>query len=288
MDTDKYRALLTVIDAGSLTIGAEELGYTVSGISRMVMTLEEHFGFALIIRDRKGIRPTPECERLLPSIRDLCHMSDKIEDMAAGIKGLDLGTIRIGTAYRRYMDQITDLIIGFTDRYPNIRVDIVEELTSSMLEDMKQHKLDLIVGSKREGDFEFVPLEEYEVYIMMNEDHPLAKKPSIPVRLLETEAFIHTHPNQDSDDIRLLKKHRIDPNIKYTTTDEYATYKMVEAGLGIGLSYSIQRYRENNKVLFKSLDPKETEVLGLAFPKGDQLSPSSLKFIEFVKEYYGI
>lgn len=288
METDKYKALLTAIDSGSLTEASDILGYTVSGVSRMITSLEETLGFSLMIRDRKGVRPTPDCERLLPSIRELCHISDTIEDMASGITGLERGTIRIGTAYRRYVEPLTELIIRFTDRYPNIRVDLTEKLTSNLLEDMQDHKLDLLIGSKREGDFEFVPLEEYEVTIMIHKDHPLAGQQALPITILETEPYIHTHPNQDSDDNRLLKKHKVRPNIRYTTTDEYATYKMVEAGLGIGLSYGIQRYREDGNVRFKPIDPKETEVLGLAFSKEDQLSPSSRKFIEFVKAYYQI
>ena len=40
MDTEKCAALLCVLERGSITAAAEDLGYTVSGVSRMMAALE--------------------------------------------------------------------------------------------------------------------------------------------------------------------------------------------------------------------------------------------------------
>ena len=45
MDTEKSRALLKIIETGSFSQAAEELGYTPSGINRMVKTMEEKQAF---------------------------------------------------------------------------------------------------------------------------------------------------------------------------------------------------------------------------------------------------
>ena len=47
MDTERWQILLKAIDRGSLRAAAEEMGFTVSGISRSVATLEKELGFAL-------------------------------------------------------------------------------------------------------------------------------------------------------------------------------------------------------------------------------------------------
>ena len=54
MDTERWQILLKAIDRGSLRAAAEEMGFTVSGISRSVATLEKELGFALL--DRKSTR----------------------------------------------------------------------------------------------------------------------------------------------------------------------------------------------------------------------------------------
>lgn len=58
MDQNKRVALLTAIDLGNLTRAAEQLGYTQSGLSYVIKTLETELGFPLLLRSRSGVRPT--------------------------------------------------------------------------------------------------------------------------------------------------------------------------------------------------------------------------------------
>ena len=61
MDTEKCRALLAVLEAGSLSAAAEKLDYTPSGLSRMMAALEQELGFPLLSRSHNGVQPTPAC-----------------------------------------------------------------------------------------------------------------------------------------------------------------------------------------------------------------------------------
>lgn len=54
MDTEKCRALLAVLEAGSLSAAAEKLDYTPSGLSRMMAALEQELGFPLLSRSHSG------------------------------------------------------------------------------------------------------------------------------------------------------------------------------------------------------------------------------------------
>ena len=56
MDHNKRTALLTAIDMGNLTRAAEQLGYTQSGLSYIIKSLETEFGFPLLIRLRITLR----------------------------------------------------------------------------------------------------------------------------------------------------------------------------------------------------------------------------------------
>ena len=48
MDTEKYKILIKTIQTGSLSVAAEELGYTPSGVSRAISSLEEEADIALV------------------------------------------------------------------------------------------------------------------------------------------------------------------------------------------------------------------------------------------------
>ena len=79
MDQNKCVALLTAIDLGNLTRAAEQLGYTQSGLSYVIKTLETELGFPLLVRSRTGVRPTEDCQRILPLLRDLDRKSRQLE-----------------------------------------------------------------------------------------------------------------------------------------------------------------------------------------------------------------
>ena len=70
MELERWRALLCVIEEGSLSAAAERLHYTASGMSRKMAALENELGFPLLIRRHEGVMPTPECEALLPALRE--------------------------------------------------------------------------------------------------------------------------------------------------------------------------------------------------------------------------
>lgn len=72
MNIKKYEAFIRAVELGSLSKAAEELGYTQSGISHMMQSLEEEVGFPLLVRTSSGILPNAEGETLLPAIRRRC------------------------------------------------------------------------------------------------------------------------------------------------------------------------------------------------------------------------
>ena len=58
MDTKKTKALLLALEKGSLTAAAEELGYTQSGLTHMMNSLEDELGIRLLVRSKVGPRQT--------------------------------------------------------------------------------------------------------------------------------------------------------------------------------------------------------------------------------------
>ena len=82
MDTAKVRALLAAVDLGSISKAAEALGYTQSGVTHMMRSLEEEAGFPLLLRGNRGVTFTPDGERLAPLFRALSRAADKLEPVS--------------------------------------------------------------------------------------------------------------------------------------------------------------------------------------------------------------
>ena len=79
MNIKKYEAFVRAVELGSLSKASEELGYTQSGISHMMQSLEDEVGFPLMIRTSSGILPNSEGEMLLPIIRQLLSTNENLE-----------------------------------------------------------------------------------------------------------------------------------------------------------------------------------------------------------------
>ena len=109
MDIEKLKALKVIVETGSITRAAERLGYTPSGISRMVAALEEELGFPLLYRGRSGVSATGECETLLPALRQMVYQAESCRQTAASLRGLEQGSITVGANYRFYARQLAQL-----------------------------------------------------------------------------------------------------------------------------------------------------------------------------------
>ncbi|MDO5293707.1 MAG: LysR family transcriptional regulator [bacterium] len=283
MELERYEALLCVIESGSLSAAAEKLGYTPSGISRMMATLEEENGFPLLYRLHKGVYPTRECERLLPAIRELIFYGENVKQVSAQICGLDVGSVTIGTAYNCYYPWISKVISRFHQVYPEIQVEIQNGNSTELLGKMKEHQLDLCIISKREGDYDWIPLVEDDLIALVSKEHALASENSVPIKCFATEAYIDTYPEMDTDNARVLAKNKISPNVKFKSLDISATYMMVEAGLGIGMNNGINRQTWNKNVVELPLDPPETISIGIAVT--NIKSPAAKTFFSFIKDF---
>ena len=117
---EKYRALMSAVELGSLTRAAEALGCTQSAVSHAIASLEQELGFRLLLRARSGIRLTDEGERMLPAVRSLLSAGEQLEQTAASIRGLDQGTVRIGAFTSVAVHWLPAVLKEFQHDYPHV------------------------------------------------------------------------------------------------------------------------------------------------------------------------
>ena len=79
MDTIKCELFLAAVDRGSLTAAGEAYGYTQSGVTRIINSLEKELGFPLFIRSKKGVVLTENGKAMLPALRDLVRANQLSE-----------------------------------------------------------------------------------------------------------------------------------------------------------------------------------------------------------------
>lgn len=284
MNTEKCRLLLQVIQAGSFSSAAERLGYTPSGVMRSIASLEKEIGFPLLGRTAQGIYLTREGQAVLPYLRRLIRDEDALLQYSAQIRGLTAGDIYIGSYFSVAANWLPQIIQAFQQAYPAVHVHIEECANKVMYDGLEEGRFDCCITTWRPFSGDWIPLCEDEMVMWLPENHPLARAEVYPLKQLCHESFIEPLPQQDTDVVRILKEEHISYETRYTAIDNYTTYRMVEAGLGVSMNNRLMTAQWQGRVAILPMDPPHTITLGIAIPSRDGASPAVKKFIHYVQQ----
>ena len=285
MDTEKCRALLCVLETGSLSAAAEKLGYTPSGISRMMAALEEEISFPLLERGRGGAEATADCIRLLPIVREMADAGRRMDETAAAIRGVELGSICVGSAYSAYYARLAETVARFSASLPGIDVQILQGSSSVLCEALERREMDFCIVSRREGDFDFLPLVQDPMMVWLPDGHALADQSTVPIEAFAREPYIATYPAQNTDNDRVLGAHGIKPKTRFATIDDRATAALVRAGLGISMNNGLlAEGLDLTGVAVRPLAPETMIEIGAALPRAHRRSPAAKAFLRTAKE----
>ena len=282
MDTEKCAALLCVLESGSITAAAEKLGYTVSGVSRMMAALEAESGFPLLLRSKTGVVPTEDCRRMLPTLRELARLGALYEARCSAVRGLDTGVLRVGSVYSAYYDWLAQTIASFSKTHPGIEVHFLQGSSSEFYAKLAQHEVDFCIVSRREGDYEFRLLRKDPLLAWVPPGHPRAKNGHYPLRDFETDPYIDTYPGQETDNNRAFHSGGITPHSRFLSRDVQATHSMVAAGLGVSLNNAILAHGlDLSDVITLPTSPSVEVEIGIAAPRKEERSPAAEHFLKF-------
>ena len=286
MNIKKYEAFVRAVELGSLSKASEELGYTQSGISHMMQSLEDEVGFPLMIRTSSGIIPNSEGEMLLPIIRQLLNTNESLEQNIAKIKGVDTGHIRIASFSSVAIYWLPNIISAFQNDYPNVEIQIIEGGADRIDAMMDNHEADLCLytgGEKR--SFDWLPLCRDEMLALLPPGHPLTEGTAVPIEAFENEQFIMPLAGYDYEVHHILDRLKQYPHIRFSACNDYAIISLVTAGMGVSILPELILRNYQNDAVAMPMDPPQYRVLGMGVPQLKALSPVTRNFMRYVQEY---
>ena len=281
MNLQKYEIFLRVVEIGSLTAAAAELGCTQSAVSHALASLEEELGFRLVRRGRGGIRPTNEGESMLPAARALLRAVEGLEQTAAGIRGLKTGTVRIGTFTSVSVHWLPGMIKSYRERYPGVDFRIMSGDYHDVRQWLTDGSVDLgFVALPCEAPCRYIPLADDRMMAVIPQNHRFAGLPRFPLAMAADEAFISLLETSDQDLRRALDAAGVAPTIDLQTKDDYAIIAMVENGLGISVMPELLLRGRSENVITMELAPPAIRTIALAIPSHAEPGPAAAAFID--------
>ena len=282
MGIQKYRAFLKVVDTGSVTRAAEELGYTQSAVSRMLKELEKEWGIHLVHRYRSGAVITSEGIAILPHVREMLAAYDNIFATAAEIKGLRAGTLRIGSFTSLSTNLLPLILRAFRNEHPQIQIELLNGEYNEVADWLRTNRVDCgFLSMPVEADLDATLFFRDQLVAIVPLGSPYADRRRFHLDDLASENMVMLKEEQDDEINVFLESHNVKVRTVYEVSNDYSILTMVEMGMGVSVVHDLILHPPRYQVKRLTLDVRRPIDIGIAVKKNSTPSTLTKLFMEF-------
>jgi len=291
VDIRKLELLADIAETSNLTESGNRLGYSQSGVSHTIKNLEDDIGFSLLKRTNKGVVLTADAKLLLPHIHSLIIKYNRFNETVDSIKGLQTGSLVIGTYSSVAIQWLPKIIQKFQIDYSHISLQIKEGGCQEIEEWIKNGTVDFgFLSDFPNQKSEFIPLVKDDLYAILPHNFPLKDKDSksFPLKAFQELPFIASEAGVDYDISATLSSANIKPPIRFFCKDDHSIIAMAANGLGVTILPALIVAGYESQVLTLPLFPPAYRTLGIAMTSEKDLSAASRAFIRYTKTALGL
>ena len=287
----QLRCFLATYEHGSLTGAAEELGYAQPSVSEQVRLLERSVGSPLFRRVGRGVVPTTVAETLRPHAERTLAAADEAMRVAQSATALETGTIRFGMFGTARLYASAGLVADVLARHPGVRVELVGQNSSDVLEDLRRGRLEaamIAVPQISSEGMEVMPVARDElVYVSAHPDR--LESPVTAARLSRAELVMPETTWRAVDSTRIVLRRMLheagrNPQTRIEVEDVETAVELV----GLGLADTVIPKGAATQLLprlapdagYVSLRPRQYDSLAIVHRTGASLSPAAQLMIE--------
>jgi DNA-binding transcriptional LysR family regulator len=146
-DLTDLQLFINVCEAGTITGGAQRTHLTLASASERIRAMEGTLGAPLLVRERRGVRPTPAGLSLAFHARTVVlqmdHMRQELGRYGSGLKG----HIRLLCNTSALSEHLPLTLATFLAKHPNISVDIEEKPSAAIADAVRMGLCDIGVAA---------------------------------------------------------------------------------------------------------------------------------------------
>lgn len=195
MNIEQLKYVRQVAISGSFTQAAQSSHITVTGISRAVSQLEAELGIKIFTRSMNGAAPTTEGKMIISKANQILNQLDELITEANSYKEMNEAKLRISTIPGP-TSLLIDVLTGLRKEFPNIRLHISEQGTTTVLDDVREGRSDVgfvlfseeIMQKHRGLHFEL--LVNGQLALGVSRHSPLATLKSVTIQDLTSCQFV--------------------------------------------------------------------------------------------------
>lgn len=260
---DLYYIFYVVANNGSISKAAEILYITQPAVTLQIKKLEEQLGISLFTRTKHGVKLTEEGNVLYEYVEKGIEAIINGENALTNLKNLDSGTIRIGASTTVCRNVVMPYLEKFHEIYPNIEIQIVNNLTTNLLTELRNGNLDILflnMPMQENKDVKIIKAQDVQDIFIGNKK--IYEETNGEIDLKELNKYPLIFQKLPSNTRTILNNYLKNNNIELKPQLEVVSYNLimdlVSAGFGIGYATKefIKEELKNKKLYEIKVTPK--------------------------------
>jgi DNA-binding transcriptional LysR family regulator len=279
-----------VVEAGSITRGAERAHLALAAASTRIRNMEQAIGTALLLRTRQGVAPTPAGRTLLQHARTMLLQAERLrEDLGAYAGGL-AGQVRVLSNTNALTEFLPEALSSFLSAHPHVSVDLEERLSDEIVGLIAEGVADLgiVAGTVDAGSLETYPFRKDRFVLVVARDHPLAKRARIGFAQVLDRDFVGLDRASALQRFLADKAVRIGRplRLRVQLRSFDAVCRLVECNVGVGIvpeTTARRAARAMGIVAVALTDPWAVRDLTICVRGMDELPPFARQLVEHLR-----
>ena len=287
-DLQQLEAFTAVAERGSFRAAADHIHLSAPALSRRIDKLETILGARLFNRTTRDVELTPLgrvfLERARAALDDLESAMLGITDIAASRSG----RVTVACVPSAAIHFLPSVVRTFSERYPLIRIRVVDEAASLVLASVVTGESDFgisFMGSQVPGvAFEAIHTDPFVLAVPRG--HALSKRKTVAWPDLQAERLIAVARSSGNRQLLddALAKAGVNPTFNFEVSHIATLLGMVEAGLGLAAVPRLALPPAHPTLVGIALrKPEVARVLGLATRRGAALRAPAKIFHDYLR-----
>jgi DNA-binding transcriptional LysR family regulator len=239
-DLIDLRLFSEVVDAGSITAGAQRCAIALAAASTRIRAMERSLGAPLLTRSRQGVTPTPAGRALLKHARLMLAQAARLNEDLGAFAGDGAAHVRLLANTNASTEFLPEALSEFLARNPRVTVDLEERLSDEIVGLIAEGVGDIgiVAGTVDMGRLQTFPFRSDRFVVVTSADHDLAQRAS--VAFTDVLGFDFVGLDRSSALQRFLAARAAplgaDLRLRVQLRSFDAVCRLVAAGVGVGVA----------------------------------------------------
>src|SRR5438270_10564475 len=265
LNTGRLQVLAEVIRRGSFSAAADALSYTQSAVSQSIARLESEVGATLVVRDRRGVKPTAAGATLVEHAEAIFAQIETAEAELAAVLGVRGGRLRVASFPSAGATLMPLAVATFRRGHPDVALTLAEGEPEEIAPRLRAGEFDLAllfefpgVRERSGKGLRTVNLLEDPMHVALPADHRLASKRALRLSDLRGEDWVQTSAESPCARhvVRLCIAAGFEPNVTFESDDYETVQGLVAAGVGVALIPHLALTHLHPGIVVRELAPR--------------------------------